>query len=246
MRPAQRELDQARLEVERLEGDLTDLHRALAQRPPPPMMIANESDLGILAARKFEREVDLEVLLGSELLPLPVDETTLVLERDHSAQQHVKYSQYLSHDIAVLQAGLEHDLGVQRELSALNRALLAERSRDQSLSHAPLQEVIPPRGANTDLADEHLDHLEADTLALTRQLGSFVRLHFPLPDTGKAEIRPIKELIELLMNAAVEGSGWVRMDDKWWSPQVELLRRAALIETHPEDTKLVRLVDLTI
>uniref|UniRef100_A0A8C0FTB6 Centromere protein K n=1 Tax=Bubo bubo TaxID=30461 RepID=A0A8C0FTB6_BUBBB len=90
---------------------------------------------------------------------------------------------------------------------------------------------------------------------LLNALGEFLAEHFPLPENGgsakkkgsseepSVELITLHEILEMLINKLMSTphEPYVKINDSFWPPYIELLLRHGIALRHPEDTKRMRL-----
>uniref|UniRef100_A0A8C8AB85 Centromere protein K n=1 Tax=Otus sunia TaxID=257818 RepID=A0A8C8AB85_9STRI len=90
---------------------------------------------------------------------------------------------------------------------------------------------------------------------LLNALGEFLAEHFPLPENGgsakkkgsseepSVELITLHEILEMLINKLMSTphEPYVKINDSFWPPYIELLLRYGIALRHPEDTKRMRL-----
>ncbi|XP_074668599.1 centromere protein K [Strix aluco] len=90
---------------------------------------------------------------------------------------------------------------------------------------------------------------------LLNALGGFLAEHFPLPENGgsakkkgsseelSVELITLHEILEMLINKLMSTphEPYVKINDSFWPPYIELLLRYGIALRHPEDTKRMRL-----
>ncbi|NXY45495.1 CENPK protein, partial [Ceuthmochares aereus] len=87
-------------------------------------------------------------------------------------------------------------------------------------------------------------------------LGEFLQKQFPLPEKGESSKRKkkpseepdvklitLKEILMLLMKKSMETphEPYIRVNDSFWPPYIELLLRSGIALRHPEDPNRLRL-----
>ena len=98
------------------------------------------------------------------------------------------------------------------------------------------------------ILEDEFDKLHDDNIQLRNHLTTFLREYYPkqrssfsldISDLNSGEVELIQFIQEMLNT-----SGYVEANrPEWWPPYVELLLRAGIIEKHPENSMLIRLVD---
>lgn len=143
-------------------------------------------------------------------------------------------------DIATARKYLEEQKAIQRSLEEKIQAFQLDEDDEQQ--HTSV------------LSELHTKKKEASKYHLTvmNQLGKFLSDHFPAPIDDSEDDRPrhqrqycsLQHIIETLMNRLFESPHdcYVKILPTYWQPYIQLLLRSNIIQRHPDNCDLIRLV----
>lgn len=235
---------------------IQDTHHRLASRPEKKLEVGGEKEninVKILQHKERRLRAELDILKSQDIEVVSKDPKFVeVLLKDDLK----KTTEQLRETLAIIKLQRQELAGdIQRE-----RKLLEEQKEIQRV----LQEKIKVyEEENAQLKNSILNDLQTKKkevnshyLSLMKQLGTYLTQNFPKPtetdivasQTSKVKSTPsycsLLHLTELLMNRLFDSphDPYIRLLPTYWPPYIELLLRYNIIQRHPDNCNLIRLV----